>query len=145
MSEVPITAASFDNFCAEQKLMGVKCQTCGNVTLPPRGICKHCHGSELEWVPLSGKGKLVSFTVIGVGPRPMVDEGFGRDNPYCSGIVELEEGPRVCTQLLDLDAKNPNNIQIGMALTADFIERGTYSLVPVMSAVRKFYLAFKAA
>ena len=75
----------------------------------------------------------------------MVDEGFGRDNPYCSGIVELEEGPRVCTQLLDLDAKNPNNIQIGMALTADFVERGTYSLVPVMSAIRKHYLAFKAA
>ena len=145
MSDVPFTAMSFDNFCAEKKLMGVRCKSCGNVMLPPRGICKKCHGDDLEWIPLSGNGKLVSFTVIGVGPRPMVDEGWARDNPYCSGIVEMEEGPRMCTQLLGLDAKNPKNIKIGMSLTADFVERGTYSLVPVMAAVRKNYLAFKAA
>ena len=145
MSEAPISAASFDGFCAEKKLMGVKCKACNRIMLPPRGVCKHCHGTNLTWVPLSGKGKLVSFTVIGVGPRPMVDEGWGRDNPYCSGIVELDEGPRMCTQLLGLDVGNPKMIRIGMPLTADFVERGTYSLVPVMASVRKSYLVFKPA
>ncbi len=104
MSDAPFTAASFDAFCAEKQLMGVRCKSCGNVMLPPRGICHQCHGDDLEWIPLSGQGKLISFTVIGVGPRPMVDEGFDRNNLYCSGIVELAEGPRMCTQLLGLDA-----------------------------------------
>lgn len=145
MSDAPFTAASFDNFCAEKKLMAAKCKKCGNVMLPPRALCNKCHGDDLEWVELSGKGKLVSFTAIGVGPRPMVDEGWGRDNPYCSGIVEVAEGPRICTQLIGLDAKNPKNIKLGTSMTADFVERGTYSLVPVMAQIRKNYLAFKAA
>lgn len=145
MSEMPFTAASFDKFCSERKVMASRCKKCATIWLPPRPLCIKCKSDEMEWVELKGKGKLVSFTVIGVGPRTMIDEGYDRDHPYCSGVVELEEGPRISTQILEVDVNHPENIKIGTPLTADFIERGSYSLVPAIANTRKSYLVFRAS
>jgi hypothetical protein len=145
MSELPFTAASFDKFCSEKKVMAARCKKCGALFLPPRPLCIKCYSTEMEWVQLSGKGKLVSFTVIGVGIPMMMNEGYSRDNPYCSGIVEVEEGPRVSAQILGFDATKPETIKIGTPVTADFVERGSFSLAPRIANVRKTYLVFKAA
>lgn len=144
MSDMPFTAASFDQFCNEKKVMAAKCKACGALWLPPRPICLECHGHDMEWTQLSGKGKLISFTVIGVGPWTMTNEGYDRDHPYCSGVVELEEGPRFTAQIVGVDVDNPQNIKVGTPVTADFIERGSFSLVPEIANVRKQYLVFKA-
>ena len=141
----PFTAASFDKFCAEKKLMASKCQKCGTLSLPPRPLCLKCHSTDIEWQQLKGKGKLVAFTVIGVGPWTMIKEGYDREHPYCSGIIELEEGPRIATQILGVDVKNPQNIKVGTPVTADFVERGSFSLVPEVANVRKAYLVFRAS
>ena len=145
MNEMPFTAASFDKFCSEKKLMASRCQQCGAVELPPRPICIKCNSREIEWVELEGKGKIVSFTVIGVGPWTMISEGYDREHPYCSGIIELEEGPRISTQILGVDVNKPENIKIDTPVTADFVERGSFSLVPEVASVRKTYLVFKAS
>jgi uncharacterized OB-fold protein len=145
MSDMPFTAASFDKFCSEKKLMASKCQKCGKVELPPRPICTKCNSQEIEWTELKGKGKIVSYTVIGVGPWTMISEGYDREHPYCSGIVELEEGPRITTQILGVDVNKPENIKIGTPVTADFVERGSFSLVPEVANVRKAYLVFNAS
>ena len=145
MNDTPFTAASFDKFCGEKKLMAAKCKKCGTLWLPPRPICLKCNSDEMEWAELKGKGQLVSFTVIGVGPWTMISEGYDRDHPYCSGVVELEEGPRISTQILEVDVTKPENIKVGTAVTADFVERGSFSLVPEVAKVRKPYLVFKAA
>jgi len=145
MSEMPFTAASFDKFCSEKKLMASRCQKCGAVELPPRPICTKCNSQEIEWTELKGKGKIVSYTVIGVGPWTMISEGYDREHPYCSGIVELEEGPRITTQILGVDVNKPENIKIGTPVTADFVERGSFSLVPEVANVRKAYLVFNAS
>ena len=144
MEETPITAASFDKFCEEGKVMASGCKECGTLFLPPRPLCSNCHSTQLEWVELKVKGKLVSFTVIGVGPSTMLNEGYDRDHPYCSGVVELEEGPRISTQIIGVDVTKPENIQIGTPLTAEFVERGSFSLVPKVADQRKKYLVFKA-
>ncbi len=143
MNDMPFTATSFDTFCAEKKVMAVKCKKCGVVNLPPRPICLKCNSNEMEWVELKGKGKIISFTVIGVGPWTMTSEGYDRNNPYCSGIVELEEGPRVSAQILGVDVNKPENIKVGTPVTADFVERGSFSLVPEIANIRKWYLVFK--
>lgn len=145
MNETPFTAASFDKFCSEKKLMASRCHQCGAIELPPRPICTKCNGHEIEWVELAGKGKIVSFTVIGVGPWTMISEGYDREHPYCSGIIEVEEGPRISTQILGVDVNKPENIKIGTPVTADFVERGSFSLVPEVANVRKAYLVFKAS
>ena len=145
MNEIPFTAASFDKFCSEKKVMASKCQKCGVLWLPPRPLCPKCHGYEMEWTELKGKGKLVAFTVIGVGTWTMISEGYDREHPYCSGVVELEEGPRITTQIIGVDVTKPENIKIGTPVTADFVERGSFSLVPEVANVRKPYLVFRAS
>jgi len=97
----------------------------------------------MEWVELSGRGKLAAFTVIGVGPMPMIDAGYSRDNPYCAGIVEVEEGPRISAQILGVDVAHPEKIKIGTPLTADFVERGSWHFVEELAKMKKMYLAFK--
>lgn len=141
---MPFTAASFDKFCSEKKLMASRCKKCGALYLPPRPLCIKCYSSEMEWVELKGKGKLVAFTVIGVGPSTMLKEGYDREHPYCSGVVELEEGPRISTQIVGVDVNKPENIKIGTPVVADFVERGSFSLVPKVADVRKTYLVFRA-
>jgi len=129
MKDIPFTIASFDKFIEEKKLMASKCLRCSALWLPPRPICLTCKSDELEWIELNGKGKLVAFTVIGVGPIPMIDAGYNRENPYCAGIVEVEEGPRISAQILGVDVAYPENIKIGIPLTATFVERGSWHFV----------------
>ncbi len=70
------------------------------------------------------EGKLVAFTTVHIAPTAMLEAGYGRDNPYCTGIVELENGLRISAQILGVDAANPAAIAIGTPLRAAFVERG---------------------
>lgn len=144
MKETPFTIASFDTYLTERKFMASRCRGCGALWLPPRPICPTCKGDEMEWKELSGKGTLVAFTVIGVGPMPMIDAGYGRDNPYCVGIVQVEEGPRIGAQILGVDVAHPEKIKIGTPVVADFVERGSWHFVEEVAKARKAYLAFRA-
>ena len=50
-------------------------------------MCQACHSRDVEWYQFSGRGQLSAFTCISVVPNAMGEKGFGRNNPYCSGIV----------------------------------------------------------
>jgi len=73
---------------------------------------------------MKGMGKLSAFTCIAVGPPSMIEEGYDRQNPYCCGVVELEEGARVVARIHAVDAKRPETIRIGMPLKVKFLHRG---------------------
>ena len=134
--ERPFTSVSFDEFLKEKKMMGSHCATCNTDFLPPRPICPQCHGDQLTWIEFSGKAKLAAFTSIYIAPTAMIEAGYGRDNPYLAGVVELDEGVRISAQILGLDAKRPEDIKIGIPLQAEFIERG--------EGEKKTFLAFRA-
>lgn len=136
MQQRPFTAASFSQFLNEKKLMASRCPSCDNLYLPPRAICPDCHSQQMEWVETSGRGKLHAFTAVYVAPTFMIAEGYGRDNPYCTGIVELEEGIRISAQILDVDVRDAEEIKIGTLLRVEFVERG-------QEENKKTYLAFK--
>ena len=123
MNTVEFTGSEFYNFIAEHKLMGSRCQHCGAVYLPPRPRCPQCHHEEMEWLEFSGAGKLVAYTVIHVAPTAMLAAGYSFTKPYCTGIVELENGARISAQILGVDVKRPETIEIGTALQVKFIER----------------------
>ena len=116
----PFTSASFYRYLKEGRMMGVRCQQCGDLSATPRPICRACHSQDLEWTPLSGRGELTTFTAISIAPTVMAEKGFGRNNPYCSGIVTLDEGPRVSAFIAEVDARNPESIPLGLALEVDF-------------------------
>ena len=116
-------AASYFAYIVEDKrFMGVRCRSCGQLSAVPRPTCASCRSKDLEWHEFSGKAKLSTFTCISVVPVAMGKRGYGRDNPYCTGIVTLDEGPRVSALILGVDGNNPQNIKTGMDLILDLDE-----------------------
>ena len=124
MEQKPISDISFREFLKMEKLMGSRCKKCGALYCPPRPICVECSGTDLEWVEFKGRGSLVSFTCIHVGPPWTLEEGYSRERPYVVGLVELEEGPRVVARLEGVDGTKPETIKLGMPLKVKFLHRG---------------------
>ena len=137
MAEREFTSASFYQFLGEHKLMGSRCRSCAALYLPPRPLCPACHGEEMEWVEMGGAGSLLAFTTIHIAPTAMIEAGYGKDNPYCTGIVKLAEGPAISAQILGVDARQPAQIAVGTQLKVTFVERGE-------GDKRRIYLAFEA-
>jgi uncharacterized OB-fold protein len=81
------------------KLLLQHCQDCGHVQYYQQAICRDCAGEHLEHRPASGRGTVFSFSVIHRAPGP----AFKQDVPYAVLLVELEEGPRMISSLIDAD------------------------------------------
>jgi uncharacterized OB-fold protein len=94
----------FYRYLKEGKIMGFRCSGCSTVLFPPQGLCPDCGGHEFNWVPMSGKGKLIYASV---GPHRMM--GI---HQFLQGTVRLEEGPWVSGMLLDesFDFSHPEKI-----------------------------------
>jgi uncharacterized OB-fold protein len=136
MEERSFSDISYEQFLNEEKLMGCQCKQCQELYLPPRPLCIKCHNAEMSWVKMSGKGKLSAFTCIAIGPSFMIAEGFNRNNPYCTGVVELEEGVRVDARIEGIDPKKPDDIKVGMHLKVKYLHRQDQPNI-------KTYLAFE--
>ena len=85
-----------------------KCKACGQLHYFPRPFCPHCFSWDLEWVRCSGKGKLYSY-VINHRPAP----GFEEEAPYVIAVVELDEGPRMLSNLIDIEP-TPEAVHVDM-------------------------------
>jgi uncharacterized OB-fold protein len=59
-----------------------------------------------------------------VAPPFMAKEGYGRNNPYIVGVVELDEGVKAVARINGLDVKHPDQIRVGIPLQADFASKG---------------------
>ena len=125
MAEKPINDYGFEQFLNEGKLMGSRCNVCGMLYVPPRSLCPQCRRSDMEWAETAGEGRLVAFTSISIGTPAMIEEGYDRNNPYCSGAVELTEGARVVARIEDVDSLHPETIEVGMPLRVKFLNQGT--------------------
>jgi len=134
----PFTYASFQQFLTQGRLMGSRCSRCGQRYVPPRLICRRCHEGDMEWIEMPLQGKLAAFTTIHVGQSFMVSEGFDRHNPYCVGVIELEDGVRISSRLIDVDARQPERIQIGTPMKAHFIHQGNPEEARTVLAFRPF-------
>lgn len=124
MTDYTHESKQFFSALAEKDLIGSKCLDCGNVMIPQRKICTTCHSDNVEIINFSGTGKLAAFTVISVPPVAMAEAGYGPKNPYCVGIVELDEGARISAQIMGVDVFNPQAIKIGTPVKMLTIERG---------------------
>lgn len=115
---------SFQHYLGEKKLMGSRCSTCASLYVPPRPLCSNCFGETMEWVEMAGQARLRAYTVVHIATSTMIEAGYGRENPYCSGIVKLDEGPSISAQIVGVDVTQPEQIPIGAPLNAVFLERG---------------------
>lgn len=90
-----------------------RCGDCGCFRYPVAEYCPRCLSPETEWTPVSGKGTLYSFIIV----HQRYDPSFADDLPYNVAIVELEEGPRLVSNIVGI----PNgDIRVGMPLTISY-------------------------
>lgn len=89
-----------------------RCGDCAAVIWYPRGMCSQCGSFGLIWFTASGRGAVYSFTVVRRAAGP-----FGAAVPYVVAYVELAEGPRVLTNIVDCD---PGLVRIGQPVRAAF-------------------------
>lgn len=96
-------------------LIGNKCGSCARVFFPPRESCPYCRRKsigKMQDLKLSGKGEIVTYTIIHAGP-----ENFKKQVPYPIAIIKLEEGPQLTAQIVDCDI---DDVKIGMKVKSTF-------------------------
>ena len=86
---------------------------CGETQFYPRGVCSHCLSSNLDWIEASGEATVYSCSVNYRAGHP----GFAEKTPFVLAIVELAEGPRMMTNIVNCD---PETVKIGMAVKVCF-------------------------
>ncbi|NGP07789.1 Zn-ribbon domain-containing OB-fold protein [Rhodococcus sp. 14C212] len=84
----------FWNGLDEGVLRTSRCRGCSHMTFPPKPICPECWQSDLEWVDLSGRGTLYSYTEVSAAPATFADEA-----PYVLCLVDLDEGVRCLSRI----------------------------------------------
>lgn len=89
------------------------CVECGKAHLPPGPVCPHCFSDQLEWRKASGKGTISTWVVV---HKPWF-AAFAKDIPYNVVQVELAEGPRLTTSVVD--AKD-RKLAVGQAVEVTF-------------------------
>ena len=97
------------------KLMIPKCQTCGKPFMHPRVLCPHCSSRDLTWIQASGKGTLHSFEIA----HQILNKAFKVKTPVVLALVQLEEGPRVLTNLVNVEP-DPKKIRCDMPVQVVF-------------------------
>lgn len=90
-----------------------RCRDCRKYIFYPRAVCPFCLSEHLDWIVASGKGKVYSYTVV----RRAMHPAFQEDVPYVLAIVELEEGPRLTTNIIGVP---PDEVRVDMPVRAAY-------------------------
>lgn len=120
--EYTLTFEQYQQGLEQGEFLGLHCNHCDTVTFPPLGTCRNCNGTDLEVSQISGEGTIRTFTVIRVAPE-------GRKPPYVVAMVELEEGPSVMGNLVDINPDEADMALIGrrVKLGSQLVEGDAYS------------------
>lgn len=113
---------------AEGKLLIKQCADCDRAHAYPRPFCPHCWSEKVDWVQATGRATLYTFSIV----RQNDLAPFGDRVPYVAAIVDLEEGPRLMTNVVDCAVED---VYIGMSLQFSTRATGEFA-VPVFSPAR---------
>jgi uncharacterized protein len=115
--------------CRKGQLPVSACRGCGHRFLPPSRLCPACWSEEVAFEPTAGRGRVYSFVIVHRPQHP----AFFADAPYNVAIVELDEGPRLHTRLVDVA---PDAIRVGMEVAVRFQKIDDEISLPVFAPVR---------
>ena len=94
------------------RLIGGMCAACGAAFFPRRAVCPRCGSRDLQEQKLRERGSVVSWTVIRNPPT-----GYEKYAPYVVALIELDDGVRVLSQVVDVEAEE---METGMRVEATF-------------------------
>ena len=114
--------------CHEHRLSLQKCDHCGTVRYYPRPFCPECQSGDHQWITCSGRGTVYSFTVV---HRPLT-RWFKGKVPMTVAVVELEEGTRMMSNVIDVD---PEQVKVGMPVQVSFEDVDEHITLPLFRPV----------
>ena len=117
-----LTEQPFYDACKRHELKLQHCSNCGHVLFYPRTHCDACQHDQLIWRTASGNGTIVSYTVV----RRGVSSDF--EVPYIIALIDLVEGPRMISQIVDADA---DELTTGLTVNVDFVSWSEDITLPV--------------
>ena len=119
-----IETQPFWDAARDGRLLIKRCAACGRAHFYPRPFCPFCWNERVEWEQASGRATLYTWSVVHQNDLPP----FGERVPYVAAIVDLDEGPRMMTNVVDCDF---GALAVGMALEVSFREETEEITVPV--------------
>lgn len=129
---LPITQPWSEKFwegTKEGKLLVQHCKDCGSNIFYPRKFCPECWSDNLDWIEASGRGKVMTFSTA----ISMVEPRFMDDLPYTLAYIDLDEGVRIMSRIVECDY---HDVKIGMEVEVVFVERENFML-PYFRPVKK--------
>ena len=115
-AEVTLETQEFWDATANGQLLLSKCDDCATLIWYPRAFCFACSSQNTSWVTSSGRGTIYSFSITRKGAGAWAEKG-----PYVIAYVELEEGPRVLTNIVGCPV---DSVSIGMSVRVVFDDTG---------------------
>lgn len=99
--------------CKRHEMRLQKCRDCGYVRYYPSPVCHKCSSFNFDWSQVSGKATVYTFSVVYRPPSA----AFANDIPYVYGIVELDEGPMMPTNIVGIE---PEKVRVGMKVEVTY-------------------------
>ena len=106
-----------------------RCNACGNAYFFPRPFCPLCSSNDVAWFTATGRGKLYSYVI---NHRPAY--GFQDYVPYVIAVVQLDEGPRMMTNIIGVDP-TPENLPIDLPVEVTWEQQDDTITLPIFRAV----------
>ena len=107
----------------EHRLVIQHCDACGQYWFPPSQSCPHCLASNFTWSPVSGRGKVFSFVTY----HRVYHPAFAKEVPYVVALVELDEGPRLLTNIVGVP---PEQVVCDMPVQVTFEDYDEGAAIP---------------
>ena len=98
---------------AQHRLELPQCEACEQFWFPPSRSCPHCLSDKVGWTQVSGRGKVFSFVIYDRVYHP----AFAEEVPYVVAVIELDEGPRLVSNIV---AIAPDDVRCEMKVQAVF-------------------------
>ncbi len=113
LPSIDADSAPFWRAAKDQRLALPYCGDCGRAHFPPRALCPHCHGAEIDWRDASGESMVYTYTIA----RRGAGAAFKDDAPYVVALIDLAEGPRMMSNIVTGDVEA---VRIGAAVRVVF-------------------------
>ena len=132
MPEITNLNRPFWEATKRHELMIQRCKSCGEYQWYPRANCIHCGSMDIEWVKVSGKGSVYSYTIIWqvIGNSPL----YNLEIPFAVGLIELDEGPRMYARIIGCEV---TDVKVGMKVEVDFKDLTSEISIPVFRPVKE--------
>lgn len=106
-----------------------RCESCGQFWFPPSQSCPHCQATNFTWTPVSGRGKVFSFVTY----HRVYHPAFAKEVPYVVALVELDEGPRLLSNIVGVP---PEQVACDMPVQVTFDDYDEGVAVPKFTSLK---------